>query len=139
MDKFARIFLVHNNNNDDDDPLYLSVNCIQIWDTLDRNQQVSIGRLVFGFLRRGENRSTEKKKSRRRVENNQSQLTCKIKSGNRTTAPATFTIVLWSLIFESMVKVIIPKQEGDIKIRGHSSCNLESLICCISCQISYSN
>ena len=48
MDKFARIFLVHNNNDDDDDdPLYLSVNCIQIWDTLDRNQQVSIGRLVF--------------------------------------------------------------------------------------------
>ena len=67
--------------------------------------QIKSNRIKFWFLRRGENRSTRRKTSRSRVENQQTQPTYDAESGNRTratlvggersdTAPLAFETVL---------------------------------------------
>ena len=64
---------------------YIAQNSLCIWSNALYNQ-IKSNQIKCQFLRRGENRSTRRKTSRSRVENQQTQPTYDAESGNRTRA-----------------------------------------------------
>jgi len=85
-----------------------------------------------GFLRRGENRSTRRKTSQSRVENQQTQPTCDAESGNRTRATEPGSLRNWANWMLTWPNKAITSTEWVIKLEfaePEAFCSKKWLVC----------